>query len=38
LDVIIPYVFLDASYGVAGPFPEDNGDGLENLLIGPYLQ
>lgn len=38
LDVIIPYVFLDASYGVAGPFPEDNGDGLGDLLVGPYLQ
>jgi len=38
LDVIIPYVFLDASYDVAGPFPEDNGDGLGDLLVGPFLQ
>jgi hypothetical protein len=36
LDVIVPYVFLDASYSVGGP--EDNGDGLGDLLVGPYLQ
>ena len=36
LDVIVPYVFLDASYDIAGP--EDNGDGLGDLLVGPFLQ
>ena len=36
LDVIIPYVFLDASYSGGGP--EDNGNGLGDLLVGPYLQ
>ena len=38
LDVIIPIAFLDVSYGTPGPFPEDNGSGLGDLLIGPYLQ
>ena len=37
LDVIVPYVFLDASYSVPG-FPEDNGSGFGDLLVGPYLQ
>lgn len=36
LDVIVPYVSIDASYDVAGP--EDNGAGLGDILIGPYLQ
>lgn len=37
LDVIIPYIFLDASYSGPG-FPEDNGNGLGDLLVGPFLQ
>jgi hypothetical protein len=38
LDVIIPFVSLDAEYGVPGPFPEDNGSGLGDILVGPLLQ
>lgn len=38
LDVIVPYASLDVSYGTAGPFPEDDGTGLGDLLVGPYLQ
>jgi hypothetical protein len=38
LDVIVPYVGLDLDYGTAGPFPEDNGSGLGDILVGPYLQ
>jgi hypothetical protein len=35
IDVIVPYVFLDASFSVPA---EDNGNGLGDLLVGPYLQ
>ena len=38
LDVIVPYVSIDLDYDVAGPFPEDNGSGFGDILIGPYLQ
>jgi hypothetical protein len=38
LDVIIPVVSLDLSYDTAGAFPQDNGTGIGDLLIGPYLQ
>jgi hypothetical protein len=38
VDVIIPVVGVDASYGVPGPFPESNGAGLGDVLVGPYLQ
>jgi hypothetical protein len=39
LSVIVPYVFLDLSYGQRLPgFPEDNGNGLGDLRVGPYLQ
>ena len=39
LDVIIPVVFLDLDYGTSNPaFPQDNGSGLGDILIGPYLQ
>ena len=40
IDVIIPYVSLDLDYGVTNifGFPEDNGAGIGDILIGPYLQ
>lgn len=45
VDVIIPYVMLDLKFkdpdpyiAVNGPLPEDNGAGLGDFLIGPYLQ
>jgi anthranilate 1,2-dioxygenase (deaminating, decarboxylating) large subunit len=38
LDVIVPYVIFDLNYDTAGAFPEDNGSGFGDLLIGPYLQ
>lgn len=39
LDVIVPVVSLDLSYDFdPGVFPEDNGTGLGDILIGPYLQ
>lgn len=36
LDVIVPYASIDASYDVPGP--EDNGGGIGDILVGPYLQ
>jgi len=36
LDVIVPYVWLDLDIGIPGI--EDNGSGLGDILIGPYLQ
>lgn len=40
IDVLIPFVSLDLDYGVSNTFgfPEDNGGGLGDILIGPYLQ
>jgi hypothetical protein len=38
LDVIVPYVSLDLDYDVAGPFPQDNGSGFGDILVGPILQ
>ena len=38
VDVIIPLAGLNSSYAVDGPFPEDNGAGLGDILVGPYLQ
>jgi hypothetical protein len=38
LDVIVPLVRLDLDYDVSGPFPSDNGSGMGDLLVGPYLQ
>jgi hypothetical protein len=39
LDVIIPVVAVDLDYGVSVPaFPQDNGTGVGDILIGPYLQ
>ena len=40
MDMIIPYVSLDLDYGVTNTFgfPKDNGAGIGDILIGPYLQ
>ncbi len=37
LDVIVPYVSLDLDLDLPIPL-EDNGSGLGDILIGPYLQ
>jgi hypothetical protein len=37
LDVIVPYVSLDLDLDIPIPL-EDNGSGLGDILIGPYLQ
>ncbi|HDM75581.1 MAG TPA: phenol degradation protein meta [Deltaproteobacteria bacterium] len=37
-ELIIPYVGLDLDYEVNGPFPEDNGSGFGDILIGPFIQ
>ena len=38
LDVILPVVSLSADYGQGGPFPADNGTGIGDILLGPYIQ
>ncbi|HEX9024309.1 MAG TPA: transporter [Geobacteraceae bacterium] len=38
VDVIIPVVGVDVTYGAIGPFPESNGPGVGDVLVGPYLQ
>jgi hypothetical protein len=38
MDVIVPYVLLDLSYDSMDAFPQDNGSGFGDILIGPYLQ
>lgn len=38
VDVIIPIVGVDVSYGAPGPFPESNGGGVGDVLVGPFLQ
>jgi hypothetical protein len=38
LDVIVPYIAIDLDYDVPGPFPNDNGSGFGDILVGPYLQ
>ncbi len=38
LDVIVPLVSLDLDYDAMGPFPQDNGAGLGDILIGPFIQ
>ena len=37
LDVIIPVVSIDFAHDLGGP-PEDNGTGLGDILVGPFLQ
>ena len=38
IDVIIPYVSADLDYDAAGPFPQANGGGFGDILVGPLLQ
>lgn len=38
LDVIVPLVSLDLDYSASGPFPQDNGTGMGDILVGPFLQ
>ncbi len=38
LDVIVPFVGLSVDYDIDGPFPEDNGSGLGDVVVGPFLQ
>ncbi|MBF0469567.1 MAG: transporter, partial [Desulfamplus sp.] len=39
LDVIVPVVSLDMDYDMDNPgFPQDNGAGVGDILVGPYLQ
>ena len=39
VDLIIPVVSLDLEYDTSAPgFPQDNGTGLGDILVGPYLQ
>jgi anthranilate 1,2-dioxygenase (deaminating, decarboxylating) large subunit len=38
LNVMVPLVSFDLDYGNNGPWPEDNGSGLGDVLIGPMLQ
>lgn len=37
LDVIVPLVSLDLQHSLGGP-PLDNGTGMGDLLVGPFLQ
>lgn len=38
LDLILPLVSIDVDYDTNLGFPEDNGTGFGDLLIGPFLQ
>ncbi len=38
LDLALPIVFTNLSYHGSGPFPENNSDGIGDLLVGPFLQ
>ncbi|RJP81906.1 MAG: phenol degradation protein meta [Desulfobacteraceae bacterium] len=38
VNVMLPIVALDMSYGTDLGFPQDNGTGVGDLLIGPFLQ
>jgi anthranilate 1,2-dioxygenase (deaminating, decarboxylating) large subunit len=38
LDVIIPLVHIETGYSATGPFPADNGGGIGDILVGPYIQ
>ncbi|MGD8254465.1 MAG: transporter [Syntrophobacterales bacterium] len=39
LDVIVPIVYTDISYGIDNPaFPQDNAGGFGDFLVGPFIQ
>lgn len=38
LDVILPIANTNTSYGAPGPFPNDNGFGFSDMLVGPGIQ
>ncbi len=38
LDFILPVIVTDLSYATPGPFPQDNGAGLGDIYVGPFLQ
>ena len=39
MDVIVPFVFTDITYGTDSPFfPQDNAAGFGDLLLGPFIQ
>lgn len=38
LDIIVPLFDMDMTYDVSGTAPMDNGAGLGDILIGPFLQ
>lgn len=38
VDFIVPLVSIDADYGGNGMGPEDNGSGVGDIVIGPFLQ
>lgn len=38
LNVMLPYVDIDVSYGAAGPFPVAGDSGFGDLLVGPFMQ
>jgi hypothetical protein len=38
VDLIIPIVGIDLTYSAPGPFPQTNGPGLGDVLLGPFIQ
>jgi hypothetical protein len=39
MDLIVPVVSLDLDYDTSDPtFPQDNGTGIGDILVGPFLQ
>jgi anthranilate 1,2-dioxygenase (deaminating, decarboxylating) large subunit len=39
IDLIVPFVFTDISYGTDVPlFPQDNAAGFGDILVGPFIQ
>lgn len=38
MTVLVPFVSLNATYAEPGPFPQDSGGGLGDVIFGPILQ